>query len=182
MLDDLDERPNFIESKDLHSTWCSAAALAEFKLQDMLDPADGVIHRDEIGKATGLLSEAATMIAVWPFLAKATLREDKLKSIREAIKTYSAAGCAGMMDTAMDENAWEALEELRSKEELSIRLAAYWLISPSNTDEENMAQVDRAIALHDDFRIAGIKVICDGVILAFTAAPVRTLFFSGSLL
>lgn len=110
------------------------------------------------------------------------MREDKLKSIREAIKTYSAAGCAGMMDTAMDENAWEALEELRSKEELSIRLAAYWLISPSNTDEENMAQVDRAIALHDDFRIAGIKVICDGVILAFTAAPVRTLFFSRSLL
>lgn len=114
-------------------------------------------------------------------MAKATLREDKLNSIREAIKTYSAAGCAGMMDTAMDENAWEALEELRSKEELSIRLAAYWLISPSNTDEY-MAQVDRAIALHDDFRIAGIKVICDGVILAFTAAPVRTLFFSRSLL
>ena len=97
--------------------------------------------------------------------------EDKLKSIREAIKTYKAAGYTGMIDMAMDENSWEALEELWSKEELSIRLAAYWLITPSNTNE-NIPQVDRAIALHNNFnltnspdcRIAGIKIICDGVI------------------
>ena len=104
MLDDLDDRPIFMESKDLYSTWCSTAALAELKLQDMLDPACDVIHRGESGKATGLLSEAATMTAVWPFLAKAAWMEDKLKSIREAIKTYKAAGYTGMIDMAMDEN------------------------------------------------------------------------------
>ena len=70
------------------------------------------------------------------------------------------------------------LLELRSKEELSIRIAAYWLIAPSETDEENFRQVDRAIELREQynletsptFRIAGIKVIGDGVIDACTAA------------
>jgi predicted amidohydrolase YtcJ len=79
---------------------------------------------------------------------------------------------------AMDDSAWEALKELRSREELKIRLAAHWIIIPSKTDEENMAQVDHAIAVHKefnlatspDFRIAGIKIICDGVVDACTAA------------
>lgn len=178
MLDDIDERPIFIDSKDLHSSWCNSAALAELSVQNMPNPPGGEIHRDESGRATGLLSEAATVTIVWPHLAKVAPMEDKLNSIRQAIKTYHAAGYTGMIDMAMDDNAWEALKELRSREELKIRLAAHWIIIPSKTDEENMVQVDRAIAVHKefnlatspDFRIAGIKVICDGVVDACTAA------------
>jgi predicted amidohydrolase YtcJ len=178
MVDDLDDRPIFIDSKDLHSTWCNTAALAELAVQNMPNPAGGEIHRDKSGKATGLLSEAATVTLVWPHLAKVASTDEKLNSIRQAVRTYSAAGYTGMIDMAMDENAWEALKELKSKEELAIRIAAYWIITPSNTDDENMAQVDRAIALHKefnlentpDFRIAGIKIISDGVVDACTAA------------
>ena len=177
MLDDLDDRPIYIDSKGLHSVCCSTAALAELKVQDRPDPAGGVIHRDESGKASGELSEAANFAIAGPHLASVASMEDKLRSFRQAIKAYNAAGYTGMIDMAMDENAWEALQELRSKEDLTTRLAAYWLINPSNTDEENLAQVDRAIALHKDFnlanspdfRIAGIKVICDGTIDACTA-------------
>jgi predicted amidohydrolase YtcJ len=178
MVDDLDDRPIFIDSKDLHSTWCNTAALAELAVQNMPNPAGGEIHRDKSGKATGLLSEAATVTLVWPHLAKVASTDEKLNSVRQAVRTYSAAGYTGMIDMAMDENAWEALKELKSKEELAIRIAAYWIITPSNTDDENMAQVDRAIALHKefnlenspDFRIAGIKIISDGVVDACTAA------------
>ncbi|KAJ9610240.1 hypothetical protein H2200_005017 [Cladophialophora chaetospira] len=179
-LEGLDElkRPIFIESKDLHSTWCNYAALEELGAQDMPDPPGGEIKRDEKGNPSGLMSEAAGIMIVWPHLARAASKEYKQFALRQAIKTYNAAGYTGTIEMAMDENGWEALLELRSKEELSIRLAAYWLIAPSKTDEENFRQVDRAVELwkqynlesSPDFRIAGIKVIGDGVIDACTAA------------
>lgn len=180
-LDGLDElgRPIFIDAKDLHSTWCNSAALKEMGVLDYVpDPPGGEIKRDDKGTATGLLSEAAAVTIVWPHLAKVASMEEKMTSIREAVKTYNASGYTGMVEMAMDENAWEALLELRSQEELSIRLAAHWLIYPSKTDEENLRQVDRAIdtwktynlETSPTFRIAGIKVIGDGVIDACTAA------------
>ncbi|KAH0832535.1 amidohydrolase family protein [Fonsecaea pedrosoi] len=179
-LDGLDEqgRAIFIDSKDLHSTWCNSAALKEMGVQNMPDPPGGEIKRDEQGNATGLLSEAAAITIVWPHLAKVASMEEKLSAIRQAIKTYNSCGYTGMVEMAMDENAWEALLELRATEEMSIRVAAHWLIYPSKTDEENLRQVDRAIELwkqynlqtSPNFRIAGIKVIGDGVIDACTAA------------
>lgn len=179
-LDDLDERgrPIFIDSKDLHSTWVNSAALEEMDIQDMSDPAGGEIHRDEKGRATGLLSEAAAVTIVWPHLARVASMEEKATSIREAIRTYNAAGYTGLVEMAMDENSWEALLQFRSQEDLTIQIAAHWLIAPSKTTEENLRQVDRAIELWKEynldtspnFRIAGIKVIGDGVIDACTAS------------
>ncbi|KIW13199.1 hypothetical protein PV08_08386 [Exophiala spinifera] len=179
-LDGLDElnRPIFVDAKDLHSTWCNSAALAELGVEDMSDPPGGQIHRDEQGNATGLLSEAAAITIVWPHLAKVASMEEKKTAIRKAVKTYNAAGYTGMVEMAMDENAFAALLELRAQEPLSIRLAMHWLIYPSETNEESLVQVDRAIDLwrqynlttSPDFRIAGIKVIGDGVIDACTAA------------
>ncbi|EXJ57309.1 hypothetical protein A1O7_07656 [Cladophialophora yegresii CBS 114405] len=179
-LEALDERnrPIFIDSKDLHSTWCNRAALEEMAVQDMPDPPGGEVKRDEKGNPSGLMSEAAGIMFVWPHLARVASMEDKLTAVREAIRTYNAAGYTGMIEMAMDENGWEALLQLRSKEELSIRIAVYWLIAPSKTDEENFRQVDRAVELwkqynltsSPDLRIAGIKIIGDGVIDACTAA------------
>ncbi|KFY02222.1 hypothetical protein O988_02315 [Pseudogymnoascus sp. VKM F-3808] len=179
MLDDLDPRPIFIDSKDLHSSWCNSAALEEMRVQDMPDPSGGSISRDSEGKASGLLSEAAAVLMVWPHIAKVSPMEEKVNALRAAFKAYSAAGYTGVVEMAMDENGWEALQLLRQQEgKLAVRLAAHWLIAPSKTEEENLKQVDRAIELHKEFnaktspdcRIAGIKVICDGVIDACTAA------------
>lgn len=179
MLDDLDPRPIFIDSKDLHSTWCNSAALRELGVEDMADPAGGTIHRDANDKASGLLSEAAVLSLVWPHIARVASMEDKLDALREALAAYTASGYTGIVDMAMDENAWEALLLLREQEgKLPVRVAAHWLIVPFPDEARNLAQVDKAIALHErfnldtspDFRIAGIKVICDGVIDACTAA------------
>jgi len=81
---------------------------------------------------------------------------------------------------AMDENAWEALLALREHEagKLPMRVAAHWCILPGDGEEHRLKQVERAIELSrqynattsPDLRIAGIKIICDGVIDACTAA------------
>ncbi|USP72925.1 hypothetical protein yc1106_00199 [Curvularia clavata] len=178
MLDDLDPRPIYIDSKDLHSCWCNSAALREMGVQDMEDPAGGSIERDADGKASGLLSEACVLLIVWPYLAKVTPLVDKMAALRTAIDAYHAAGCTGCIDMAMDEGAWEAIVALHSAEGLPLRVAAHWCIMPGDGDEHRLRQVDRAIKLSQEFnsenspdlKVVGIKVICDGVIDACTAA------------
>jgi len=178
-LDDLDDRPIYIYAKDLHSAWCSTSALSEMHVADMPNPEGGEIFRDETGKATGLMSEAAGIQIVWPHLASVTSQEEKLSQIRESIRTYNSVGYTGMIELATNEEVWSLLTELHSSEgPLTLRIAVHWLIKPSKTTAENIAQVDRAIELHKQFnlstspdlRIAGIKIIGDGVVDACTAS------------
>ncbi|KAH7040947.1 amidohydrolase 3 [Microdochium trichocladiopsis] len=186
MLDDLDPRPIFIDSKDLHSAWCNTAALAELGvLEDMPDPEGGKIHRDAAtGRASGYLTESAAVVIVWPHVAKVASTQQKLDAIRAAVDAYNAAGYTGLVEMAMDENAWEALQLLRrttlaeTGQPLPMRFAVHWLITPTKTEAANLAQVDRAIALareysaaaSPDCRVVGIKIICDGIVDGCTAA------------
>ena len=180
MLDDLTEKPVYIDSKDLHSCWCNTAALAEMGVQNMPDPAGGTIERDAEGKASGLLSEACVLLIVWPWLAQVLSVEEKMTSLRAGIKAYHENGVTGCIDMAMDENAWEAILALREAEggRLPMRLAAHWCINPGNGEADRLKQVERAVELaglynastSPDLRVVGIKIICDGVIDACTAA------------
>lgn len=178
MIDDLDPRPIFIDEKSLHSTWCNTAALEELGAADLEDPEGGTIHRDENGKPTGLLTEACIMLIIWPHLAKVASMEEKLEALRGAVNAFTTEGYTGAVEMAMDENSLEAIRLLRKQEKLPMRIAAHWLVAPKKTEAETMKQVDRAIELWEefnaegsqDFRIAGIKVICDGIIDACTAA------------
>ncbi|BCR88199.1 amidohydrolase [Aspergillus chevalieri] len=182
MIDDLDpqRRPIFIDSKDLHSTWCNTAALKELGVDENTpDPEGGEISRDpETGKPNGLLSEAANVNIAWPHVARVATVDERVGYIRDAVEAYNAAGYTGITEMATDHTIWEAMRVLREQEDVPIRMAAYWIITPCKTDEENLAQVDRAIDLHrqynsstsPDFRIVGIKLICDGVVDACTAS------------
>jgi predicted amidohydrolase YtcJ len=190
MLDDLDPRPIYIDAKDLHSAWCNSAALAEMKVEEMEDPAGGTIERDEHGKASGLLSEACVIMIVWPFLATILSMEEKTRALKSAIAAYHKVGYTGCIEMAMDENAWEALLELQKQEggKLPMRVAAHWCILPGDSEAHRLKQVDRAIELSrqfnaettPDLRIAGIKIICDGVIDACTAALVEPYTTNGA--
>ncbi|KAI0145471.1 amidohydrolase family protein [Xylariaceae sp. FL1272] len=177
MIDDLDPRPIFIDAKDLHSTWCNSAALSELGVQDMPNPEGGEIQRDADGKASGLLIESAAITIVWPHAAKVASMEEKLGVLAAAFKAYAAAGYTGLIEMAMDENGWEALQTLRQQDVLPIRLAVHWLINPSKTEDEVLRQVDRAIELNRQFneetspscRVVGIKIVGDGIIDGCTA-------------
>ncbi|KAL4778165.1 amidohydrolase 3, partial [Aspergillus varians] len=182
MLDDLDPRPIFIDSKDLHSAWCNSAALADLGVDASTpNPEGGDIARDQDGKPSGLLSESAAVTIVWPHVSRVASTAEKLGFVRDAVAAYNAAGYTGMVEMATDENIWEAVVQLRKQEAVPIRLAMHWIITPAATEAGVLSQVDRAIVLHaeynrttsPDFRIAGIKVICDGVVDACTAALVE---------
>ncbi|KAL5340382.1 amidohydrolase 3 [Aspergillus crustosus] len=175
LIDDIDPRPIYIEASDLHAIWCNSAALNELQANTTPDPLGGTIHRDENGQATGLLSEGAVMNTVWPYLERVTPTEDKLAALRTAIKSYSEAGYTGAVDMAMSEDTWEILNLYRRDHEYPLHIAAHWLVPLSDNQEINFRNVDRAIELrrqftHHDFYIAGIKLMCDGVVDGCTAA------------
>ncbi|KAL6860844.1 amidohydrolase 3 [Trichoderma novae-zelandiae] len=184
LLDDLDKRPIFVDTKDLHSTWCNSPGLDEVRrvmniADDAPDPAGGTFQRGKDGKLNGVFNESAVFEYIWPFTAKVASIEERKEAIKAAIKAFNAAGYTGMVDMAMDETIWEPLVALRNEEGLGgMRIAAYWLMKPSDSLEDVIPQVDRAIELAGqynarttpDCRIVGIKVICDGIIDACTAS------------
>ncbi|KAJ5176614.1 amidohydrolase 3 [Penicillium canariense] len=175
MLDDLDPRPIFIDSFDLHSMWCNTAALDAMKAHTAPDLPGGCIHRDENGKASGLLDESALMNLAWPYVESLYSKEDKLLALDTAVRSYTAAGYTGIVDMAMDEGTWEILNEYRRDKPIPFHIAAYWLVPYANDQKANFRYVDRAIELRrqfqePDFCIVGIKLICDGVVDGCTAA------------
>ncbi|KAJ5104292.1 Amidohydrolase 3 [Penicillium alfredii] len=175
-LDDLDIRSIYIEALDLHSTWCNTTALQELQLESLPEPSGGTIHRLN-GKPSGLLDEAA-QFNIWPFLDQVASMEKKLAAIDAAVAAHRCAGYTGLVDMAMDERNWEALNLYRSQYgELRFHMAAHWLIPYSEDHREICNHIDRAIELHrefirstsPDFCINGIKLICDGTVDGCTA-------------
>lgn len=178
MLDDVDSRPIFVDASSLHSCWCNSTALKALGVASMPDPAGGKIHRDSTGNPSGLLDEGAMMAIVWPYQAASSSKEERIEAIRAAIRSYNSAGYTGVVEMAMDEEAWDALVTLYTIEpDIALRIAAYWLIKPTENSEANSKQVQRAIELSrqynattsPDLRIVGVKIVCDGIIDACTA-------------
>ncbi|RDA84574.1 hypothetical protein CP532_1113 [Ophiocordyceps camponoti-leonardi (nom. inval.)] len=193
-LDDLDgrNRPIYIGSEDSHSAWLNTAALEEIGAKNMEDPPGGKIARDECGNPTGLLSETAALGFLWPYLSKITSPEERMRNIRDAFDAYISSGYTGLVELATEPTTWDSLVAFRDKQpgkRLPIDLAAHWLILPSNSTEEDLRNVDRAIELHKthnvntsrDFRIAGIKVLLDGVVDSCTAAMQQPYSHNASL-
>ncbi|KAJ5795358.1 hypothetical protein N7457_001957 [Penicillium paradoxum] len=177
-LDDLDPRPIYIEALDLHSTWCNSAALSELKVDSMPDPPGGRICRCSNGSPSGLLEEAVQFNIVWPFLDRAASLEKKLTAIDAALGAHRRAGYTGLVDMAMGEAEWTALNIYRNQQGgLPMHVAAHWLVPYSECDRDIVDHIDRAVALHRDFNrtispdfcINGIKLLCDGTVDGCTA-------------
>ena len=188
MLDDLDERPIYIDAFDLHSTWCNSAALKELNLP-ATDPVGAIIHRDDHGVPTGLLEEGAVFGIVWPFLSDLLSREEKKDRLRDAIGVYNRAGYTTVIDMAVTEEYWDLLHELHLSGELKLRFVAHFLILPTGAAESDKDQVEKVIKVQQrynlstspNFRVAGIKLICDGVVDGCTAAVSKPYLTTGEL-
>lgn len=190
MIDDLDPRPIYIESKDLHATWCNTAAIKDLGIYDDFEKVvgGGTIHRNaETKRPSGLLSEAAVFDLVWPYLSNVATLQERTDALEAAVNVYTEQGYTGVVEMALQEESLEAMInyiETRPNKRPPIRITAYWLIKPRGTEAEHIEQVDRAIELakiHNgatgrngetlpSLRVVGVKVVCDGIVDACTAA------------
>lgn len=171
--------PVYIDSMDLHSCWANTKGLEVLGItKDSPNPKGGEFHRDENGELTGLLMEMAFHEYVWPWIAEQTSLEESVEQIDRAFKSFQATGVTGAVDMAMSPESLAGLEEYykRNGNKLPMRLTMHWLILPSGTDADREARVREAAAhkerLKDHapwMRMAGIKIISDGVIDSCTA-------------
>ena len=189
MLDDIDERPIYVEAMDLHSVWCSTSALIETGIMFMSeDPEGGKIHRGRDGRPSGLLEEGAMFEYVVPFIFRKMMMEDRISILRQAISHYTSSGYTGFVDMLMDDEQWVTLETYRQRHELPLNIAAYWIIH-YGSDDYIQKQLNTALAMNKRYHphispafcIVGIKLIGDGTVEGCTAGLSRPYESSSNL-
>ena len=170
------DRPVYLEAFDFHSSWLNTAALNELGItRDTPDPIGGRFVRDpETGEATGHLLENASVNYVW------TLLNNMAPQIRDqhvstAIEAFTRAGITGVVEMALEEPDLESLARIQARGDLTIRIVAHVIIWRTGDADEELALVNRAIELADQYkgdllRVGGIKIIADGTIDNCTAA------------
>lgn len=171
--------PVFINSADLHSTWLNTAAIHALGItKETPDPKGGSFEKDQDGELTGLFLETATAEHVWPYLAGRLTVDTRLKYLQDTFDEYLATGVTGATEMALESLDLEALEIYykRHGNTLPIRIAAHWLVSPSGSASDRkqavmtaLAHKQRLAACAPWLRIAGIKIISDGVVDSCTA-------------
>jgi predicted amidohydrolase YtcJ len=179
--------PVYLDANDFHSVWLNSAALAELGVtRDTPDPLGGTISRDSTGEPDGMLYEMAALGIAWAGLAELTSGDERDQAIDATFLAYAEAGVTGAIDMAMDADSVAALQRavVRHGGRLPLRVVGHWRVSPHEDERVVLAEVDRAIRLTSTidgpwFRMAGIKLMLDGVIDACTAAMVSP-FHDGS--
>ena len=169
------DRPVYLEAFDFHSSWLNTAALTELGItRDTPDPLGGRIVRDpETGEATGHLLENASVFHVWSLLNKLE-PEVQDQHILIALDAFTRAGITSVVEMALEEAALESMARLQSRGELKIRIVAHMIVWRTGNPQEELAIVERAIELADQYqgdflRVGGIKIIADGTIDNCTA-------------
>ncbi|MCP4389907.1 MAG: amidohydrolase [Gammaproteobacteria bacterium] len=170
------DRPVYLEAFDFHSSWVNTAALRELGIdRDTPDPIGGRIVRDpETGEASGYLLEQASVNYVWSLLGNVDAKVmDHHNST--ALEAFSRAGVTGLVEMAMEEPALESLARMQARGELKVRIVAHMIIWRSGDPAQELALVQRAAELAeqyqgDSLRVGGIKIIADGTIDNCTAA------------
>ena len=123
-----------------------------------------------------MLYETAAQQHVWTLLAEVATDADRDAAVERTIAAYLATGVTGVVDMAFDELGLAAFDRAAERRggTLPIRVLAHWFVANTGDDEQNLAQVARAVELAGEHRpwlkVAGIKLVLDGVIDACTAA------------
>jgi predicted amidohydrolase YtcJ len=170
--------PVYLDANDYHSCWVNTAALAELGItRETPDPIGGRIGRDASGEPDGMLYETAAQVHVWGFLAAQASDADRDEAVERTLAAYAATGVTGAVDMAFDELGLAAFQRAMARHDgrLPLRVAAHWFVENTGDPAANLAQVAHAVELAGTvdspwLRVAGIKLVIDGVIDACTAA------------
>ena len=170
------DRPVYLDANDYHSVWVNSRALEELGItRDTSDPLGGTITRDPGGEPTGHIDETAMQDIVWPFLAAQRTDDDRDRHLDAAMSAYASAGITGVVDMAVDEYGLAAMARAQEAGRLPVRIVGHWFMERAGDTRTHLAQVATAARLAEVhrsawLRMAGVKVVVDGVIDGCTAA------------
>ena len=170
--------PVYLDANDYHSCWVNTAALAELGItRDTPDPIGGRIGRDADGEPDGMLFETAAQQHVWELLAAQATDAERDAAVERTIAAYLGDGRHGRRRHGVRRARARGVPTARRapRRTLPIRVVAHWFVANTGDQSANLAQVARAVELAREgdspwLRVAGVKLVLDGVIDACTAA------------
>ncbi len=159
-------RTTLISSQDHHSNWASGAVLAAAGVRDDTpDPPEGVIVRDDSGRATGLLLEKAQALAddALPAPTRAELR----RALQDAGASLAAHGITTVHHMAAEPPSYfRELAAAASVDEYPLRV---WACIP-HAQLEAAADIGLATGQGGgNFQVGGAKFFADGALGSRTA-------------
>ncbi len=159
------EHPVYLSATSMHAGWANAAALRVAGVNSNTpDPHDGAFQRDESGKPTGILYEAA-MDAVANAIPTPT-EEESVRAIREAQEVLWRWGVTGVHDFDRI-RSFEALQTLHGRGELKLRVLKHLPVERL----QHIIETGLRSGFGDDvLRIGAIKIFSDGALGPHTAA------------
>lgn len=164
------DRPVYIGAYDGHTGWANTKALelAGILQEDGRELVNGIIVRDENGRATGELREGDAMDAVFR-LVPVPDSNRKRELLKLAIREFNKTGITSVhnMNGDMDElMAYAALEDAG---EMNMRVYVPYHIKPETTEEMLTEAREMAGVQMDYVRGGAAKFFMDGVWESYTA-------------
>jgi len=164
------ERPVYIGAFDGHTGWANTRALetADILKDDGRELVNGIIVRDENGRATGELREADAMRAIMdlaPF-PDANRRRELLKL---AISEFNKTGITSVHNMNGDMEELMAYAALEDAGEMNMRVYVPYHVKPEAKEEDLKEAAEMAKVQMDYVRGGAAKFFMDGVWESYTA-------------
>jgi predicted amidohydrolase YtcJ len=140
--------------------------------RDTPQPPNGRISKDDSGEPTGLVLGAPQLLADLR-RANPPTHEDMVWALKAMQKAYSEAGLTSTIDRSQGPEGFRVYQELRQRNELTVRTTVTYLMSGQGTPEslrQDVQQIPFVTGFGDEwFRVGPLKVVVDGGILIGTA-------------
>jgi hypothetical protein len=165
------DRPAYLTAYDGHSGWANTAALKAAGItRGTRSPKGGIIVKDAKGEPTGVLKEAA-MGLMRQVVPKAG-RTERIEALHAGIRQAHRLGVTSVQNASGSPEEIELYDELRSRNELGIRVYHALSAGPGFTegDADTIEETRRTYPDDPLLKTGAVKLIADGVIEAHTAA------------
>jgi predicted amidohydrolase YtcJ len=140
--------------------------------RDTRQPPNGRIGKDDTGEPTGLVLGAPDLLGELRRASPPT-HADMVWALKAMQQAYSEAGLTSTIDRSQGPEGFRVYQELRRRNELTVRTTVTYLMSGQGTPESVRQDVQRipfVTGFGDEwFRVGPLKVVVDGGILIGTA-------------
>ncbi|HEU5023226.1 MAG TPA: amidohydrolase, partial [Bryobacteraceae bacterium] len=140
--------------------------------RDTPEPPNGKIIRDKNGEPTGLIIGAPQLLKPLR-TSKTATHDDMVWALKAMQKAYNAVGITSVIDRAEHPEGFRVYQELRDKNELTVRSYVTYLMTGQGTPADVRKEIESipfVTGMGDDwYRVGSLKVVADGGILLGTA-------------
>jgi predicted amidohydrolase YtcJ len=156
-----------------YSAALNSAALRQIGVtRDTPQPANGKIIKDANGEPNGLIIGAPQLLKSLRTSKPAT-HDDMVWALKAMQKSYNEVGITSTIDRSEGPDGFRVYQELRSKNELTVRSYVTYLITGQGTPDQVRREIEAipfVTGMGDDwYRVGSLKVVADGGILLGTA-------------